>query len=63
MSSYLLIYSASKHNVTNETLPEWGGFVLLGASSFFWGSNYLPVKQYETGKYKQLNKKKLFYKI
>ena len=49
MSSYILIHSGLKENRSNETLPEWAGFILIGASSFFWGSNYLPVKQYETG--------------
>jgi hypothetical protein len=50
MSTFVLIYSASKEHSNNETLPEWAGFLLIGASSIFWGSNYLPVKQYETGK-------------
>ena len=36
-------------NATNNSLPSWSGFVFLFGSAFFWGSNYLPVKQYETG--------------
>lgn len=31
------------------TLPTYTGFIFLFASSIFYGSNYLPVKQYETG--------------
>lgn len=35
----------------NETagLPNYVGFLCLLSSSIFYGSNYLPVKQYETG--------------
>jgi glucose uptake protein GlcU len=33
----------------NSTLPEYSGFLLLVGSSFLFGSNYLPVKSYETG--------------
>jgi hypothetical protein len=36
-------------NGTNTGLPTWSGFVFLFGSAFFWGSNYLPVKKYETG--------------
>ena len=36
-------------NATHNSLPSWSGFLFLLGSSFFWGSNYLPVKQYETG--------------
>ena len=36
-------------NGTNTSLPAWSGFAFLFGSAFFWGSNYLPVKQYETG--------------
>jgi len=36
-------------NGTNTDLPTWSGFVFLFGSAFFWGSNYLPVKKYETG--------------
>jgi hypothetical protein len=36
-------------NGTNTGLPAWSGFVFLFGSAFFWGSNYLPVKKYETG--------------
>jgi hypothetical protein len=34
---------------TSLNLPVWSGFILLLSSSFFWGSNYLPMKKYETG--------------
>ena len=33
----------------NTTLPSYTGFIFLALSSLFYGSNYLPVKQYETG--------------
>ncbi|CAF0712887.1 unnamed protein product [Brachionus calyciflorus] len=33
----------------STTLPTYSGFLFLVGSSFFYGSNYLPVKQYETG--------------
>lgn len=36
-------------NGTESAIPSWAGFVFLIGSSFFYGSNYLPVKQYETG--------------
>ncbi len=33
----------------NSTLPSWTGFVFLLCSGFLYGSNYLPVKSYDTG--------------
>jgi hypothetical protein len=36
-------------NETQNSLPSWSGFLFLLGSSLFWGSNFLPVKQYETG--------------
>lgn len=30
-------------------IPEWSGYLLLVGCSFFWGSMYLPVKQFDTG--------------
>ncbi len=29
--------------------PVWSGFVFLLGSSFFWGSMFLPIKQFEIG--------------
>lgn len=34
---------------STETLPSYTGFFFLICSSVLYGSNYLPVKQYETG--------------
>jgi hypothetical protein len=34
---------------STTALPEYSGFLFLLGSSFLFGSNYLPVKQYETG--------------
>ena len=34
---------------TKSTVPEFFGFFFLVASSTLYGSNYLPVKQFETG--------------
>ena len=38
-------------NASNSTdgLPAYSGFIFLLGSSLFYGSNYIPVKQYETG--------------
>lgn len=33
----------------NQTLPEYVGFLTLFTSLILYGSNYVPVKQYETG--------------
>lgn len=33
----------------SSTLPSWTGFIFLIGSSILYGSNYLPVKQYDTG--------------
>ncbi|CAF1067569.1 unnamed protein product [Brachionus calyciflorus] len=39
-----------KNSESNSTtLPTYSGFLFLVGSSFFYGSNYIPVKQYETG--------------
>lgn len=53
--SSLLVYE----NGTNVTeiisgepvsdLPVWAGFLFLFGASFFWGSNFVPAKQFETG--------------
>jgi glucose uptake protein GlcU len=42
-------YDERIHNASNSTLSELSGFILLGASSVLYGSNYIPVKQFETG--------------
>lgn len=34
---------------SNSTLPSWTGFLFLFGSSSLYGSNYLPVKAYDTG--------------
>lgn len=45
-----LWYSFSdSSNSTDHGLPTYSGFIFLLGSSFFYGSNYLPVKQYDTG--------------
>jgi hypothetical protein len=36
-------------NSTSSDLPEWSGYLFILGSSFFWGSNFVPVKQFETG--------------
>lgn len=28
-------------------LPVWSGFIFLATSSLFWGSIYVPIKQFE----------------
>lgn len=40
---------ANSTSSNSTTLPAYSGFLFLIGSSFFYGSNYLPVKQYETG--------------
>ena len=32
-----------------HSLPSWSGYLFLLGSSVFYGSNYLPVKQFESG--------------
>ncbi len=36
-------------SVNNDTLPSYTGFIFLIGSSILYGSNYLPVKQFNTG--------------
>ena len=45
----LMTTTTHESNSTDSGIPSWAGFVFLLGSSFFYGSNYLPVKQYETG--------------
>lgn len=33
----------------SSSLPAYSGYLFLVGSSIFYGSNFLPVKQYETG--------------
>jgi hypothetical protein len=40
---------SSASNSTTSDLPEWSGYLFLLGCSFFWGSNFIPVKQFETG--------------
>ena len=39
------ILTTTEPSNSTETLPAWSGFLFLIGCSFFWGSNYLPVKQ------------------
>jgi hypothetical protein len=57
------LLSNSSSNNTDIGLPTWSGFVFLLGSSFFYGSNYIPVKQYETGENSYSMKKKLSYYV
>jgi hypothetical protein len=41
--------NSSPPSNSTANLPEYSGFLFLVGSSFFYGSNFLPVKQYETG--------------
>jgi hypothetical protein len=34
---------------TDSKLPEWSGYLFLVGCAVFWGSNFVPVKQFETG--------------
>lgn len=36
------------HN-SSSNFPEYTGYIAAGISCFFFGSNLLPVKQYEVG--------------
>jgi hypothetical protein len=57
MSSYPTLYLynnnnniANASNSSNTTnVPEYIGFISLSVSVVFFGSNYLPVKAYDTG--------------
>jgi hypothetical protein len=57
MSSYPTLYLynnnnniANASNSSNTTnVPEYVGFISLSVSVVFFGSNYLPVKAYDTG--------------
>lgn len=44
-----LITTLVSTTAASSTLPSWTGFIFLICSSILYGSNYLPVKQYETG--------------
>ena len=47
MISTMSLQASNGSNSTN--LPQYSGFLFVLGSSVFYGSNYLPVKQYETG--------------
>lgn len=40
----------SGHNTTdNSTYPEYVGFITAGIAVIFYGSNFVPVKKFDTG--------------
>lgn len=45
----MLMITGSNSNSTNQTNSAIADLALLVSCSFLWGSNYVPVKQYETG--------------
>lgn len=44
-----VITTLSSSTVAPETVPTYVGFLCLTVSILFFGSNYLPVKQFQTG--------------
>ena len=44
-----LMSTVSNSSSNDTTVPAYVGFLALGVSVFGFGSNYLPVKKFETG--------------
>lgn len=54
-SSYL---AANTTTVSPPTqVPNYVGFICLAVSVLFFGSNFLPIKAFDTGKISQINQK------
>lgn len=41
--------AAGNHTADNSTYPEYIGFITAGVAVVFYGSNFVPVKKFETG--------------
>lgn len=44
-----------------EEIPELWGFITAGIAILFFGSNFVPVKKYETGDGKLISSMYLYY--